>query len=153
MGLNLSLMKNDCGCRCVFESKAAWLEVLYDLGSMYQKKRNFVKGRKVFKRYIAAAPKDSVTKEMLSMVGLACTAMGDIAEGLLHYRSAIAMDADYKEAWLNLFQGLKECGKVRSSMLTTVAWPKFSLFLVRLSCAFQCISDMLLRHALVVAFN
>lgn len=108
----LKMVRGLYGCRCVFESKSAWLEVLHDLGSMFQKKRNFVKGRKVFKRYMAAAPKASVTKEMLSMVGLACTAMGDINEGLIHYRSAIALDPEYKEAWLNLFQGLKECGRV-----------------------------------------
>lgn len=99
--------------RCVFESKSAWLEVLHDLGSMYQKKRNFMKARKVLRRYMEEAPRGSVAKETLSMVGLAATAMGDISEGLRHYRAAIALDADFKEAWLNLFQGLKECGRVR----------------------------------------
>lgn len=85
---------------------------MHDLGSMYQKKRNFVKCRKVFKRYLEAAPKEAATKELLSMMGLSCTAMGDISEGLTHYRNAIALDPDFKEAWLNLFQGLKECGRV-----------------------------------------
>jgi thiamine monophosphate kinase len=79
---------------------------------MYQKKRNFVKGLKVLKRYIEAAPKSAVTKELLSMVGLSCTAMGDISDGLMHYRNAIALDPEYREPWLNLFQGLKECGRV-----------------------------------------
>lgn len=80
---------------------------------MYHKRRNFAKARKAFSSYLASVDSVTVGKDTLSMVGLAATAMGDIDEGLRHYNAAIRKDPEFKEAWLNMFQGLKECGRVR----------------------------------------
>lgn len=88
------------------------MEVVRDLATMYHKLRNFAKSRKAFSRYLASVDNSIVGKDTLSMVGLAATAMGDIDEGLRHYNAAIRKDPEFKEAWLNLFQGLKECGRV-----------------------------------------
>lgn len=103
----------DAECRCVFENREGWVEVVRDLATMYHKRRNFAKARKAFSSYLASVDSVTVGKDTLSMVGLAATAMGDIDEGLRHYNAAIRKDPEFKEAWLNMFQGLKECGRVR----------------------------------------
>lgn len=110
--LGASVIQSWPTCRCVFESKDGWVEVVRDLATMYHKRRNFAKARKAFTRYLDSVDSSVVGKDTLSMVGLAATAMGDIDDGLRHYNAAIRKDPEFKEAWLNMFQGLKECGRV-----------------------------------------
>lgn len=100
-------------CRCVFETPASRVEVLQDLAALYHKQRNFRRARRAFSKYMNASPKPVVTKETYSMLGLSCTAMGDIADGVKWYKQAIALDPSFREAWLNLFQAYKEGGLVR----------------------------------------
>ena len=102
----------------MFESPEAHTEVLYDLAQLYHKRRNFRRARRVFGVYLAAKPAPTPTKELYSMLGLSCTAMGDIAEGVKWYRKGVALDPGFREAWLHMFQAYKEGGLVRPSCVT-----------------------------------
>jgi tetratricopeptide (TPR) repeat protein len=95
----------------VFEKPEHRTETLHDLASMLHKQRNFRAARRAFRAYLACDP--APKRETCSMLGLACTAMGDIPDGVEWYKKAIALDPGYKEAWLNLFQAYKEGGYVR----------------------------------------
>lgn len=110
--LRITVLRMNALFRCVFENRDGWVEVVRDLATMYHKRRNFAKARKAFSSYLDSVDISTVGKDTLSMVGLAATAMGDIDEGLRHYNAAIRKDPEFKEAWLNMFQGLKECGRV-----------------------------------------
>jgi len=48
------------------------------------------------------------------MLGLTATAMGNIQEGIDHYKAALALDPNYKDAWVNIFQSYKESGQARA---------------------------------------
>lgn len=99
--------------RCYFENDQSRHEVLNDLASLYHKQRNFRKARLLFESYVREGGGAARRKEVLSLLGLTCTAMGDIDEGVRWYRQALEIDAGFKEAWLNLFQAYKESGKAR----------------------------------------
>jgi hypothetical protein len=89
--------------------------VLHELTTLYYKQRHFKNMRRVFAKYLATRGASLTPgKEMCSMVGLACTAMGDIAEGVRWYKRALDQDINFKEAWINLFQAYKEGGFVCS---------------------------------------
>lgn len=88
--------------------------MLFDLASLYYKQRHFRNMRRVFERYAALLPSASPpTRELCSMMGLSCTAMGDIAEGVKWYKRALERDPAFRDTWLNLFQAYKEGGLVR----------------------------------------
>ena len=106
-------------CRCVFETPQSRVETLHDLASMLHKSRNFRAARRVFDVYFNSQPKPTPTKELCSMLGLSCTAMGDIKDGVGWYKKAITMDPGFKDAWLNLFQAYKEGGFVRARPAST----------------------------------
>lgn len=50
-----------------------------------------------------------------NLLGLARTSMGDIREGVKAYERAVALRPDYREAWVNMGQALKEEGRTREA--------------------------------------
>ena len=101
----------------MFETAELRNETLHELGSLYHKQRNFRAARRVLGKYTTCTPKPTLTRELCSMLGLSCTAMGDILDGVSWYKKAITLDAGYKEAWLNMFHAYKEGGHVRAFQL------------------------------------
>ena len=101
----------------MFETAELRNETLHELGSLYHKQRNFRAARRVLGKYTTCTPKPALTRELCSMLGLSCTAMGDILDGVSWYKKAITLDAGYKEAWLNMFHAYKEGGHVRALQL------------------------------------
>jgi Tfp pilus assembly protein PilF len=103
----------------VFENGEGRSEVLHELATLYYKQRHFKNMRRVFAKYVASRTNVRTGKEMCSMMGLACTAMGDIAEGVKWYKKGLEQDINFKEAWINLFQAYKEGGLVRAPHFST----------------------------------
>jgi tetratricopeptide (TPR) repeat protein len=78
---------------------------------MQHKQKDYRKARKSLERVMTLDPRHKLA---LSALGLACTAMGDIEEGIRHYTAARKLDESNKDVWVNMFQCYKESGQVRS---------------------------------------
>ena len=62
----------------------------------------------------------SKSAQAWNMLGLCCTSLGDIGEGVDAYREAIRLDTSLKEAYFNLCQALKEVNQ--TSLCDPCGW-------------------------------
>lgn len=115
-------------CRTPSEDAAGQVELFYEYAMMQHKQKDYRRAREGLEKVVAMDP---THRQALSALGLACTAMGDIEDGIRNYTAALKLDDTSKEVWINVFQCYKESGQVRrcfSGLLSRLCYWSVGLY-------------------------